>query len=88
MMTVMETSTITVALLDDHEIVRNGVANMVNSQDDMEVVGDAGSANDFLAVIRQTQPDVALLDVRLGTDAGNGIAVCRRSAATTPTSPA
>lgn len=77
MMTVMETSTITVALLDDHEIVRNGVANMVNSHDDMEVVGDAGSANDFLAVIRQTKPDVALLDVRLGADDGNGIAVCR-----------
>lgn len=77
MMTIMETSTITVALLDDHEIVRNGVANMVNSQDDMEVVGDAGSANDFLAVVRQTKPDVALLDVRLGTDDGNGIAVCR-----------
>lgn len=77
MMTIMETSTITVALLDDHEIVRNGVANMVNAQDDMEVVGDAGSAKDFLAVVRQTQPDVALLDVRLGTDDGNGIAVCR-----------
>ena len=77
MMTIMETSTITVALLDDHEIVRNGVANMVNAQDDMEVVGDAGTANDFLAVVRQTQPDVALLDVRLGADDGNGIAVCR-----------
>ena len=77
MMTIMETSTITVALLDDHEIVRNGVANMVNAQDDMEVVGDAGTASDFLAVVRQTHPDVALLDVRLGADDGNGIAVCR-----------
>lgn len=68
---------IRVALLDDHEIVRKGVATMVDSQDDMTVVGDAGSANDFLAVIRQTEPDVALLDVRLGDDDGNGIAVCR-----------
>lgn len=76
-MAIVDTSTITVALLDDHEIVRNGVANMVNSQDDMTVVGDAGTARDFLAVIRATEPDVALLDVRLGADDGNGIAVCR-----------
>lgn len=71
------TTVIRVALLDDHEVVRSGVANLVNSQPDMEVVGDAGTARDILAVVAQTTPDVAVLDVRLDEDDGDGIAVCR-----------
>ena len=66
---------ITVFLLDDHEVVRRGVAEMVNAQPDMEVVGEAGSPGEAIAVVAQCQPDVAVLDVRLGE--GNGIAVCR-----------
>ncbi len=66
-----------VALLDDHEIVRHGVAELVNAQVDMEVVGEAGSANEMLQTVAATSPDVAVLDVRLGDDDGNGIAACR-----------
>ena len=78
-MTVTEapTTVIRVALLDDHEVVRSGVANLVNSQPDMEVVGEAGTVRDILSVVTATTPDVAVLDVRLEEDEGNGIAACR-----------
>jgi len=72
------TSTIRVVLLDDHEIVRNGVANMVDANDDMEVVGEASTVSEILAVVTRTRPDVAVLDVRLTDDDGNGIAACRQ----------
>ena len=68
---------IRVALLDDHEIVRHGVGELVNAQDDMVVVGEAGSASEMLQTVAATAPDIAVLDVRLGDDDGNGIAACR-----------
>lgn len=68
---------IRVALLDDHEIVRHGVAELVNAQDDMVVVGEAGTAAEMLQTVAATAPDIAVLDVRLGDDDGNGIAACR-----------
>ena len=74
-MTQTEVSTIRVFLLDDHEVVRAGVAAMLSAQDDIEVVGEAGGASDALDVVRRCQPDVAVLDVRLAD--GNGIEVCR-----------
>jgi two-component system response regulator DevR len=73
----MKVVPIRVALLDDHEIVRHGVAELVNAQDDMEVVGQAGTASEMLKTIETTSPDIAVLDVRLGDDDGNGIAACR-----------
>ncbi len=66
---------ISVFLLDDHEIVRRGVAELVNAQPDMFVVSEAGSAAEALTVVDGSPPDVAVLDVRLGD--GNGIEVCR-----------
>ncbi len=67
---------IKVFLLDDHEVVRRGVAATLDAEDDIVVVGEAGAAADALDVIRECQPDVAVLDVRLGD--GNGIDVCRQ----------
>jgi two-component system response regulator DevR len=64
-----------VFLLDDHEIVRRGVAQLVDAEPDLEVVGQAGSAAEVLPLIAQTNPDVAVLDVRLQD--GTGIEVCR-----------
>ncbi|MFT5203535.1 MAG: two-component system response regulator DevR [Candidatus Aldehydirespiratoraceae bacterium] len=68
---------ISVALLDDHEIVRHGVAELVNAQSDMTVVGQAGTAAEMIRTVASTRPRVAVLDVRLVDDASNGIAVCR-----------
>ncbi len=66
---------ISVFLLDDHEIVRRGVTELVNAQPDMYVVSESGSAAEALTVVSGAPPDVAVLDVRLGD--GNGIEVCR-----------
>ncbi len=68
-------SPIRVFLLDDHEVVRRGLANLLNDQSDMEIVGEASSAADALAAVRASRPDVAVLDVRLGD--GTGVEVCR-----------
>lgn len=66
---------IRVFLLDDHEVVRRGIADLLSLEDDMEVVGEAGSATDALHRIPAARPDVAVLDVRLPD--GTGIEVCR-----------
>lgn len=74
-----------VFLLDDHEIVRRGVAQLLEAEDDLIVVGEAGSADTALSEIRNCKPDVAVLDVRLGD--GNGIEVCREIRAEYPDIP-
>ncbi len=68
-------TTTRVFLLDDHEIVRKGVAELVNSEADMVVVAEASNANDALVEVGRSLPNVAVLDVRL--QEGNGIEVCR-----------
>jgi two-component system response regulator DevR len=64
-----------VFLLDDHEVVRAGLRELLESEGDLEVVGEAGTAEEALARIPATRPDVAVLDVRLPD--GDGIEVCR-----------
>jgi DNA-binding NarL/FixJ family response regulator len=66
---------IRVFLLDDHEIVRRGVCELLDGAGDMEVVGEAGTGAEALWRVPLCAPDVAVLDVRL-PDA-NGIEVCR-----------
>jgi DNA-binding NarL/FixJ family response regulator len=69
------TGKITVFLLDDHEVVRRGVHELLSAEADIEVVGEAGTAEDALVRIPATAPDVAVLDVRLPD--GSGVEVCR-----------
>jgi DNA-binding NarL/FixJ family response regulator len=64
-----------VFLVDDHEIVRRGIAELVDAERDLEVVGEASGVRQALARIPATRPDVAVLDVRLPD--GNGIDLCR-----------
>ena len=66
---------IRVFLLDDHEIVRRGLAELIGVEDDLEVVGEAGTAAEALHRIPAARPDVAVLDVRLPD--GSGVEVCR-----------
>jgi two-component system, NarL family, response regulator DevR len=66
---------ISVFLVDDHEVVRRGVRELLESADDIEVVGEAGTAAQALARVPASVPDVAVLDVRLPD--GTGIEVCR-----------
>jgi DNA-binding NarL/FixJ family response regulator len=64
-----------VFLLDDHEIVRRGVRDLLEAEPDITVVGEAGTAASALARIPALRPDVAVLDVRLPD--GDGVSVCR-----------
>lgn len=68
-------SQIRVFLLDDHEIVRRGVRAILESEDGLVVVGEAGTAREGLAALLALRPDVAILDVRLPD--GSGIDVAR-----------
>ena len=64
-----------VFLLDDHELVRRGLRDLLEAEGDMEVVGEAGTAADAITRIPLSRPEVAVLDVRLPD--GDGIEVCR-----------
>lgn len=64
-----------VFLVDDHEVVRRGLIDLLGTDPDLDVVGEAGSVAEALARIPALAPDVAVLDVRLPD--GNGIELCR-----------
>ena len=66
---------IRVFLVDDHEIVRRGVADLINAEKDLEVVGEASTSRQAMGRIMATMPDIAVLDVRLPD--GSGIDLCR-----------
>ncbi|MEU8758831.1 response regulator transcription factor [Streptomyces sp. NPDC048659] len=76
---------IRVFLLDDHEVVRRGVRDLLETEPDIEVVGEAATAREVLARVPAARPDVAVLDVRLG-GAGDheGVEVCRELRAAMP----
>jgi len=73
---------IRVFLLDDHEVVRRGLAELLQHEGDIEVVGESGSASEAARRIPALRPDVAILDARLPD--GNGIDVCRDIRAVDP----
>jgi len=66
---------IAVFLLDDHEVVRRGVRDLLQTDPGIRIVGEAGTASSALARIPALRPDVAVLDVRLPD--GDGVTVCR-----------
>lgn len=74
--------TVRVFLLDDHELVREGIRTLLESDEDIDVVGEAGTAAEALTRIPLAKPDVAILDVRL--EEGDGIEVCREVRSNAP----
>jgi two-component system, NarL family, response regulator DevR len=64
-----------VFLVDDHEVVRRGLVDLLGSDPELEVIGEAGSVREAMVKIPALQPDIAVLDVRLPD--GNGIELCR-----------
>ncbi|MFI5688031.1 response regulator [Streptomyces sp. NPDC051636] len=68
-------TSIRVFLLDDHEVVRRGVHDLLNDEPDITVVGEAATVEQALVRVPALRPDVAVLDVRLPD--GDGVTVCR-----------
>ena len=75
--------TIRVFLLDDHEIVRRGLRELLQATDDIEVIGESGLAQQAARRIPALRPDVAIFDARLPD--GSGIDVCREVRSVDPT---
>jgi two-component system response regulator DevR len=73
---------IRVFVVDDHDPVRRGIGELIETADDIAVVGEAGTAADALEGIRATRPDVAVLDARLPDR--SGIEVCREVTTSIP----
>jgi DNA-binding NarL/FixJ family response regulator len=73
---------ISVFLLDDHEVVRRGVRDLLTTEPDIDVVGEAGTMAAALDRLPALRPDVAVLDVRLPD--GDGVSVCRELRSTLP----
>ena len=75
-------SPVRVFLLDDHELVRRGLRELLGTEPDLDVVGEAGTASEALELLPRVTPDVAMLDVRLPD--GDGVEVCRQIRSTHP----
>lgn len=69
------TGRVRVFLVDDHEVVRRGVAELLAAHEDLEVVGEASDVRETLARVPAAAPDVVVLDVRLPD--GDGVTLCR-----------
>jgi two-component system, NarL family, response regulator DevR len=77
-----ELGNIRVFLLDDHEVVRRGLKDLLNAEADIDVVGEAGTMASALGRMTAVRPDVAVLDVRLPD--GDGVSVCREIRSSLP----
>ena len=64
-----------VVVVDDHEVVRQGLKTLIDAQDDLEVVGEAGDVESAIRQVGYHSPDVVVMDVRLPD--GTGVEACR-----------
>lgn len=78
----MKSARTTLLIVDDHEVVRQGLRTLLNLEPDFRVIGEAASVADAVTETARLRPSVVLLDVKLPD--GSGIAACRRLLATAP----
>jgi DNA-binding NarL/FixJ family response regulator len=83
----MPVDDITVGIVDDHSIIRQGLRAMLDREPDLRVVGDAGAARPAIAMVAKARPDVVLMDLKLSTDGGTeGLGLCAKLTARFPES--
>ncbi len=70
------TETIRVVIVDDHSLVREGLQSLLGQSEDIDVVGEASTVEEAVAVVGESEPDLVLLDLRLGDE--EGVEVARR----------
>jgi len=75
-MTTSDAKTITILLVEDHEVTRAGLRSLLNAHEHLQVTGEAETVADAVEQARRLQPDIVLLDIRLRD--GSGFEVCRR----------
>lgn len=75
---------IRLVIVDDHAIIRQGLRTMLERDDDMVVVGEAGTVEEARRTVDEHRPDVVLLDLKLGDDDDAGLTVCRQLKADDP----
>jgi NarL family two-component system response regulator LiaR len=71
-------------LVDDHTLVRQGLRNILESEPDFEIVGEAENGQKALELAQELLPDVVLTDIRMGTGDGDGVTATRRIRASVP----
>ncbi len=71
----MAEKTVSILIVDDHEVVRMGLRTLLQRRPDFTVVGEAGTAQEAVRAARQSRPDVVIMDIRLPD--GNGVEACR-----------
>lgn len=71
----MAEETVSILIVDDHEVVRMGLRTLLERRPGFTVVGEAGTAQEAVRAARQSQPDVVIMDIRLPE--GNGVEACR-----------
>lgn len=74
---------ISVVIVDDHDLVREGLRSLLGQFDDIDVVGEAGNVDDALALVQSIRPDLVLLDLRLDREDGSEVARQLRSRGST-----
>jgi DNA-binding NarL/FixJ family response regulator len=74
-----------ILLVDDHEVVRLGVRALIDDEPGMEVVGEAGTVQEAVRLVKQLLPDVVVLDIRLPD--GHGVDACRQIKTSFPETP-
>lgn len=67
-----------IIIVDDHPLVRQGLASLLSMEDDMELIGECSNVKEALLMIDEKKPDIAIIDLKLGKESGLDIVTARK----------